>query len=160
MSIITPQQSKGARAMLDMSRAELAAAAGIAERTLVDFERGARTPHVNNLMAIRRALEEAGVIFLQEGSDKGPGVRLKLHAMHDAGKGGTAFQDMLKPNEHGGNPYHFTISRKAILRALERVPGIIEKHSGGGMERRRRGESDTGGGRPSNLLTRKPRKGS
>ena len=65
--MISPQQCKGARAMLDMSRADLAAAAGIAERTLVDFERGARTPHSNNLAAIQRALEDAGVRFTEHG---------------------------------------------------------------------------------------------
>lgn len=72
MAIISPQQSKGARAMLDMSRSDLASAAGIAERTLVDFERGARTPHTNNLAAIRRALEDAGVRFTDHGVELPP----------------------------------------------------------------------------------------
>jgi transcriptional regulator with XRE-family HTH domain len=62
--------------MLDMSRDALATAAGIAERTLIDFERGARTPHANNLAAIQRALEAAGVIFIESNGD-GPGVRLR-----------------------------------------------------------------------------------
>ncbi|MEO5375486.1 MAG: helix-turn-helix domain-containing protein [Alphaproteobacteria bacterium] len=74
--MITPAQCKGARAMVDLSRRDLAERAGIAERTLVDFERGARTPHPNNLSAIRRALESAGVEFIPENGG-GPGVRLR-----------------------------------------------------------------------------------
>ncbi|QCG94288.1 helix-turn-helix transcriptional regulator [Azospirillum sp. TSA2s] len=60
--------------MLDMSRSDLASAAGIAERTLVDFERGARTPHANNLAAIQRALENAGVRFTDHGVELPPKV--------------------------------------------------------------------------------------
>ncbi|WP_247882456.1 helix-turn-helix transcriptional regulator [Azospirillum sp. TSA2s] len=74
LAMISPQQSKGARAMLDMSRSDLASAAGIAERTLVDFERGARTPHANNLAAIQRALENAGVRFTDHGVELPPKV--------------------------------------------------------------------------------------
>lgn len=58
-----------------MSREDLAKRAGIAERTLIDFERGAREPLRNNLAAIRQALEEAGIEFIAENGG-GPGVRL------------------------------------------------------------------------------------
>ena len=44
----------------------------IGKQTVVDFERGARVPHANNLIAIRRALEAAGVEFLPDN-----GVRLR-----------------------------------------------------------------------------------
>jgi DNA-binding XRE family transcriptional regulator len=72
---VTPAQCKGARAMLDMSRADLAERASIAERTVIDFERGARQPLGNNLAAIRAALEKAGVEFIAENGG-GAGVRL------------------------------------------------------------------------------------
>ena len=62
--------------MLELSRKEVASMAGIAERTLTDFERGARSPVKNNLEAIRRALESAGVEFIEENGG-GPGVRLR-----------------------------------------------------------------------------------
>lgn len=62
--------------MLDMSRQDLAKRAGIAERTLIDFERGARQPLANNLAAIRTALEAAGVEFIPENGG-GAGVRLR-----------------------------------------------------------------------------------
>ncbi len=59
-----------------MSRKELAEQSKVAARTIVDFERGARDPQHSTLLAIRTALEAAGVIFL-DGNGEGPGVRLK-----------------------------------------------------------------------------------
>lgn len=73
---LTPEQCRGARAMLGWSQQELATRAQIAKQTVADFERGARTPYPNNLAAIRAALEAAGVIFIAENGD-GPGVRLR-----------------------------------------------------------------------------------
>lgn len=65
--------------MLGWNQGELADAAGVARQTVVDFERGARTPYPNNLAAIRAALEAAGVEFIPENGG-GPGVRLKSSA--------------------------------------------------------------------------------
>ena len=62
--------------MLGMSQTDLAGAARVSRQTVVDFERGARTPYPNNLAAIRAALEAAGVIFIASNGD-GPGVRLR-----------------------------------------------------------------------------------
>ena len=60
---ITPAQCRAARAGIEWSREVLAKAAGLAERTIIDFERGARVPHGNNLAAVQAALEKAGVEF-------------------------------------------------------------------------------------------------
>lgn len=73
---LAANQCRGARAMLGMSQSELADAARVSRPTVVDFERGVRTPLPNNLSAIRAALEAGGVIFIDENGD-GPGVRLK-----------------------------------------------------------------------------------
>jgi transcriptional regulator with XRE-family HTH domain len=62
--------------MIGWNQGELAEAAKVARQTVVDFERGARTPYPNNLTAIRAALEAAGVIFVAENGE-GPGVRLR-----------------------------------------------------------------------------------
>jgi len=75
MSIVA-SQCRAARALLGWSRKQLAQSALIAERTLVDFERGARNPLDRTLSDIRRALEDAGVIFIDE-DEEGPGVRLR-----------------------------------------------------------------------------------
>jgi transcriptional regulator with XRE-family HTH domain len=36
------------------------------KRTIVDFERGARSPHASTLFAIQTAFEAAGVTFVEE----------------------------------------------------------------------------------------------
>ena len=74
--ILSPAQSRGARGMLGMSQTDLAVAADVSRQTVVDFERGARTPHRNNLLAIRRALEEAGIEFIPDNGG-GAGVRFR-----------------------------------------------------------------------------------
>lgn len=62
--------------MLGFSQTQLAEAASVSRQTVVDFERGARTPYPNNLDAIRTALEAAGVEFIAE-NGSGAGVRLR-----------------------------------------------------------------------------------
>ena len=66
MLAISPRQCRAARVGIGLSRKELALAANLNERTIIDFERGARTPHANNLVAIKKALENAGVRFTAE----------------------------------------------------------------------------------------------
>jgi transcriptional regulator with XRE-family HTH domain len=62
--------------MLGWSRNKLASEAEVAVGTVVDFERGARQPYKRTLTDLRRALEEAGVVFIDQNGG-GPGVRLK-----------------------------------------------------------------------------------
>ncbi|MGC8537035.1 MAG: helix-turn-helix domain-containing protein [Rhizomicrobium sp.] len=62
--------------MLGWSQGELAEAAGVSRATVLDFERGARTPHRNNLDAMRRAMEAAGIEFIDENGG-GAGVRFR-----------------------------------------------------------------------------------
>lgn len=65
--ILTPEQSKAARALLAWSQQELASAARVAISTVADFERGARMPVANNAQAIREALEGQGLQFIAGG---------------------------------------------------------------------------------------------
>lgn len=62
--------------MLGMTQATLAEAAGISTTALNNIERGSADPKASTLGSIRRALETAGVIFVEENGE-GPGVRLK-----------------------------------------------------------------------------------
>lgn len=73
---ITPAQSRAARGLLDWSQTDLGSSANLSESTVRDFEKGRRVPSINNLTAIERALEAAGVIFV-DANGEGPGVRLK-----------------------------------------------------------------------------------
>lgn len=76
MSAITAEQCLGARAMLRLTREQLAQSASVAVATLADFEVGRRQPHPRTLKDIRAALEAAGVEFIPENGG-GAGVRLR-----------------------------------------------------------------------------------
>lgn len=74
--IITGRQLRAARALLGMEQIELAKRARVAVGTIrrmesFDEEVGART---STLSQVQKALEKAGVEFLNDGQ---PGVRLK-----------------------------------------------------------------------------------
>jgi len=71
---ISAAQCRAARALVDMDQAALATAAFVSRSVIIDFEKGRRTPTTNNLNAIVRALEAAGIDFIDDGS---PGVRLR-----------------------------------------------------------------------------------
>lgn len=62
--------------MLGLSQRDLAEQSKVAQRTIADFETGARAPHNSTLAALRSALEAAGVEFVPENGG-GPGVRLR-----------------------------------------------------------------------------------
>lgn len=82
--MITPSQSRAARALIEWSQEELAKAAHLGLSTIRDFEKGRRTPSHNNLLGIRTALEVAGVLFIPE-NGAGAGVRLAQRADDVAG---------------------------------------------------------------------------
>jgi len=71
---LEPSQSRAARGLLDWSQTRLARESNLSESTIRDFEKGRRVPSVNNLAAIKRALQDAGVELLNQGN---PGVRLR-----------------------------------------------------------------------------------
>ena len=73
---ITPAQCRAARGLVEFDQASLASKANVSRNTIVDFEKGKRVPNVNNLAAIRAALESDGVIFVDENAE-GAGVRLR-----------------------------------------------------------------------------------
>jgi len=73
---LTSAQCRAARGLLGWSQADLSAASKTATKTIADFERGARVPYPRTLGDVRGALENAGVIFIEQNGG-GPGVRLK-----------------------------------------------------------------------------------
>ena len=75
--MFAPALSRAARGLIDWSQSDLAAASGVSLSTVRDFETGKRTPIANNLAALQRALEGAGVEFTNGGE---PGVKLRRKA--------------------------------------------------------------------------------
>jgi transcriptional regulator with XRE-family HTH domain len=67
MTMITPEQCRAARTLRSLSLAKLAAAAGISETEIDDFEMERRPLDPAALDALQRTLEEAGVAFLPGG---------------------------------------------------------------------------------------------
>ena len=61
---------------LEITRTQLAASAGLGLSTVVDFEKERRQVSPRSPKSIRRALEMAGVEFIDENGG-GPGVRLR-----------------------------------------------------------------------------------
>lgn len=88
--MITPAQCRAARALVEISREDLATLSTVAHRTIVDFERGARDPRSSTKEALRKALEGAGVIFLDDGQQVAGGPGVRLPASGEAIDGGDA----------------------------------------------------------------------
>ena len=93
--MITPSKIRAARALLGLTQARLAAAAGISAAALIAIERGQSDPRASTLKAIRHALEERGAYFSADGGlhermqwrDPVPGPELRrkvLAGLNDA----------------------------------------------------------------------------
>jgi len=74
--MITPEQSRAARALLAWNQQDLADQAGIGIVTVHQLEAGTSQPRRATLEVIRRAFERAGIDFIDENGG-GPGVRLR-----------------------------------------------------------------------------------
>lgn len=72
--MLTPEQSRAARAWLDWSQDDLAKRAKVSLSTVRDFEKGRRVPIVNNLDAITKALESVGMEFLSDDAGNPIGI--------------------------------------------------------------------------------------
>src|SRR5260370_40330025 len=80
---MTPEQSRAARGWLGWLQTDLAKAATVSLRAVAAFERGEITPLPNNLSAMRRAFETAGLrlLFHHEGAGAGGGPPARPHQL-------------------------------------------------------------------------------
>jgi transcriptional regulator with XRE-family HTH domain len=74
--VITSEQCRAARALLGWSQQQLADKAGVGIVTIHQLEAGTSQPRRATGDVVLRALEAAGVEFIDENGG-GPGVRLK-----------------------------------------------------------------------------------
>ena len=74
--MITAEQCRAARGLLDWAQADLAEKAGVGVVTVRQFEAGSHDARRATLQVIKHAFELAGVEFIDENGG-GPGVRLK-----------------------------------------------------------------------------------
>ena len=77
--MLTREQCRAARGLLDWTQEELAERAGVSRSTVRGFESGQHELHRASTAMIRAALEAAGVIFIDPG-EQGQGVRLNKPA--------------------------------------------------------------------------------
>ncbi|WP_297932325.1 transcriptional regulator [uncultured Brevundimonas sp.] len=77
--MLTAAQIRAARALVDWSGSRLAAETGLSLPTIRRMESalGPGRSAADNVSAVQKALEDAGVIFLAADAAGGPGVRLK-----------------------------------------------------------------------------------
>jgi predicted transcriptional regulator len=73
--MVTPREVRAARAILDWTRQRLADKARISLNSVIRLEQGVVDSRASTLMAVRRALERAGIEFLSL-RGKEEGVRL------------------------------------------------------------------------------------
>ena len=74
--MISPSQCKAARALLGLTQPQLARTSDLGLSTVVDFERGRRQVSDAAVQTLKAALEEAGIVFIDENGG-GAGVRLR-----------------------------------------------------------------------------------
>jgi ribosome-binding protein aMBF1 (putative translation factor) len=75
VAMLTPAQCRAARGWLDWNQKDLAEKAKVSMSTIRDFESGKRTPIANNVEAMRRAIETAGVqLVVRKGKPVGIAV--------------------------------------------------------------------------------------
>jgi predicted transcriptional regulator len=75
--MLKPRQLVAARALIGWTRERLAKASGVPAVSIGEFERGETDPRLSTVGKLRRAMEKAGVDFIDATADSGPGVKLR-----------------------------------------------------------------------------------
>jgi predicted transcriptional regulator len=81
-TMITPAQCRAARGLIGWSQQELAKNAGVGTVAVHQLETGTSQPRRATLDVVKRALEAAGVEFIDENGG-GAGVRLRKPSKED-----------------------------------------------------------------------------
>ena len=71
LTIISVEQCRAARGFLGWSQLELAEKVRVGKTAICDFERGKTIPHRKTLEDIKKAFEDAGILFIDDGQTEG-----------------------------------------------------------------------------------------
>lgn len=74
--VVIPAQLRAARALLDWTQDDLATAAGVGISSVREIEGLKRPADTGSAAALRRTLENEGIVFVPGDKDAGPGVRI------------------------------------------------------------------------------------
>ena len=77
MPLLSPEQCRAARGLLNWTQEELADHANLSRSTIRDYENGRHCLHPSTAAQVVAALERGGVLLIPTG-EAGPGVRLRL----------------------------------------------------------------------------------
>jgi DNA-binding XRE family transcriptional regulator len=80
---MSPEQCRAARAWLDWSQDDLAQRARVSSSTIRDLEAGRRVPIPNNMLAISRAFEEAGIVLTSTDNGIATGIAVRSQAVQE-----------------------------------------------------------------------------
>lgn len=127
--MLRANQIRAARALLNWSQGELVEKSGLSLTTIrrmEDDKIGPERSSAGNVAAVTKIIEDAGVVFLNEGDQTpgGPGVRIKINKNpYEEGRAAHA-KDPLKGQR--SNPYVNTDS----ARSLEFIRGFQDAAEG------------------------------
>lgn len=124
--VLIPAQVRAGRALLGLSQEELAEMAKVGLSTVRDIEAQRRAVETAKAEAVCRALDNAGVVFVQGDATGGPGVRLAAHRPNLVRRPTvvTAWDGVPFEVEVQGKPLTVFVSREALEDA-DRLSGQV-----------------------------------
>lgn len=99
--MISAQQIRAGRALLNWSQKELAAKSGVSLNAINNFEREIVAPRQDTLLSLRRALEEAGLEFIGDSGVNKARDQLRIEEHHDGNFSKILIDDMIMALKRG-----------------------------------------------------------
>jgi len=125
--MITLAQIKAARVLLGWNQVDVAKAAGLSLPAVSNMERGAVTPREKTLLAVRKALEDAGIEFIDGGVRQQSEV-LRTTLLDGVNAISDLFEDFyLTLRKHGGDLLVRGVSEQKFIRHIRPQMGLFLK---------------------------------